>query len=298
MNPLKTQGRAFILLATLVTAASLVLPRLDERAERLGIALLVVALGVPHGALDAVFARRLYRVQGVTGWLGFGMSYTALAGLGLGLWIFAPSLFLLAFLLISLAHFSGDPAAGTPPLARILYGGAILVLPALRHAPEVARLFSLLVGEDAASFAAALHALSWPWLIALGISAAIAASSHWLTALELVAVGGLAVLAPPLAAFAIFFCGMHSARHILRTVALSPDPPARVLGEALLPMLAALILFGAALWRLPGLSLDARVIQFLFVGLAALTVPHMLLVEQVRLTGWSEAPLAPAKPRG
>jgi hypothetical protein len=39
-----------------------------------------------------------------------------------------------------------------------------------------------------------------------------------LTAVELGAVGVLAIVAPPLIAFVVFFCGMHSARHILRSM--------------------------------------------------------------------------------
>ena len=99
----------------------------------------------------------------------------------------------------------------------------------------------------------------------------------------------LALLAPPLLGFAVFFCAMHSARHIVRTwhyVGAGLGQAARLGRAALLPTLGTLAL-GATVaycWRTQ--PLEAGLIQWLFVGLAALTVPHMALVEPVRWHGW------------
>jgi hypothetical protein len=51
-------------------------------------------------------------------------------------------------------------------------------------------------------------------------------------------------------------------------------------------MLATVAGVAIAWWLSGSKSLDMRLAQLLFVGLAALTVPHMMVVERVRFSGW------------
>jgi hypothetical protein len=81
---------------------------------------------------------------------------------------------------------------------------------------------------------------------------------------------------------------MHSPRHILRTAGYAADVPKRVLWAAgLVPMLLVLGLVAAVWSRFGNVPVDDRLVRIMFVGLAALTVPHMVLVERVRLSGWN-----------
>ncbi len=285
MNAQRVQGIAFSLIALVVAAFPL-----PVKADLPVLAALILVLGVPHGALDTIFARKLHGVRTIYGWVAFAFAYFIPVLLVVGLWQLAPMWFLIGFLLISTAHFSGDPESGTPITGRIVYGGAIIVLPALLHASEVERLFSFLVGSAAAAqIVPWLHLLARSWLIGLAAAAIWSLRTNWLTGLEMTAVAILSVFAAPLLAFTVFFCGMHSARHILRTFRYS-DQENRwsVIAAMLAPLFGVLIISAAAFSWLRNTPIETRFIQILFVGLAALTVPHMALVERVRFSGWRD----------
>jgi Brp/Blh family beta-carotene 15,15'-monooxygenase len=172
-----------------------------------------------------------------------------------------------------------------------VYGGLVIFLPLLLHGDAVVQLFSFLAGNTAASLGFWMHLLSWPWL--LGTVAAVVMCCKrlaWMTGVEMAAVAILAIFAPPLVAFTVFFCGMHSARHILRTIDYSGQSSPRMLLAACLgPMAGVALMAGAAVLWLRNVPIEARLIQLVFVGLAALTVPHMGLVERVRFSGWVPA---------
>ena len=252
------------------------------------LATLILLLGVPHGAFDTIFAYKLYDLRKPTDWMLFTMIYLLLAALVVAVWWWAPMGFLILFLLISAAHFSGDPEEGTPHATRILYGGSVLLLPALLHSEEMMRLFGLLVGDaPALSLMPWIKLIALIWLPCVVLGMILLARRNWQGAMEIASVVLLSIAAPPLIAFTLFFCGMHSARHILRTIGYSGSLSRGLLTlSALLPMIGVIVVSALAWWFLKGKSLDERLIQIVFVGLAALTVPHMALVERVRFSGW------------
>ena len=288
MTPaLQLQGRLFCALALALAIAGLAGARLDVRHELVVTGALILLLGVPHGAFDVVVARRLFRIADLRGWALFSLFYIGLAALVVAFWWLAPTLFLCAFLAVAALHFGGDPAAGASTLSRALYGGAVIVLPALWHGAELQRLLGLVAGPASGAFVATgLSLLAAPWLGATVLACVLQARAARLAAMELAALAALSVAAPPLVAFTVYFCAMHSPRHILRTLASLRGAEARnAMALAIWP--TAVVLAAAALtgWLASGIPIETRVMQLVFVGLAALTLPHMVLLERLRRSG-------------
>lgn len=287
MTALRWQGVFFSVMALVTGILSIVFVRLDPQLELFLAGFFIFLLGVPHGALDPIFAQALPQIKSRKAWVVFVFVYLLLAALVVALWWYAPTIFLLGFLAVSVLHFSGDLAAGANFVVRFFYGGAAIVLPAALYAADLDRLFSLLTGPHSAGLVVvALQFIVWPWLIALGAVIVHSARRDALLALEVLAVSVLTFTASPLLAFTIFFCCMHSPRHILRTQMYAGMTLQRLAAVALLPMLAVLLMGAGGWYLLPDSPIDERIIQFLFVALAALTVPHMVLVERVRFSGW------------
>lgn len=264
--------------------------------ELLVVAAAVILLGVPHGALDVLHAARALRLAGPSGWALFTLGYVAVAAAVVGIWMVAPTVSLGAFLAISAFHFSGDLEGDVPLALRAAHGASPIVLPALLHAEELARLFGMLVPEAGAeALTSGLAAAAPVVLAALALLLAVPVGRRLMghpssvpaaARTEAAAAAALTTLAPPLTAFAVYFCVLHSARHVLRTGRVFQLPARELLRAAALPTLATAAAAPVAFHLLEGGSLDARTLQVVFIGLAALTVPHMLLIEPLRLRGW------------
>lgn len=282
MNKIQIQGFVFSLIAIFIALISVILPQPNPVFSLFILATLIFFLGVPHGALDPLFAQKLYFLKGWEDWTKFVLIYLALSVLVVLLWWQLPLLFMASFLFYSMMHFSRDLTSKIPLITRLFYGSSMIVLPTIFHFNEMQDLFSAIldpnVGLEITNF---LHILTWPWLVLGLVSIYLGFIKDWLVGLEILAVSLLSILASPLIAFTVYFCGMHSLRHILRTQAYTEVTFRRMSLVSLVPMLGV-ILIGIMGWLyLPDLPDYEKLLRFLFVGLAALTVPHMLLIDRI-----------------
>lgn len=242
----------------------------------LGLAILL--LGIPHGALDVHYAHQTFGLRTLREWTCFTIVYLLCTGLVILVWKIAPTLFLAGFLLISAFHFSEDIDSKESFLTRMIYGGSIVILPFFRHAEEVTRLFAHIIPADQAeTFRAFLEPVSMGWLVIGIMTTLISLHQNLLRGLALLSLGLLLVIAPPLLAFTVYFCLMHSPRHILRTLFHGNFSLKKVnLRMIILPTLFTWLAMVSWGLKSADFSLESRIISVTFVSLAALTVPHMI----------------------
>ena len=87
---------------------------------------------------------------------------------------------------------------------------------------------------------------------------------------------------PPLVGFSIYFCLIHSMRHFATMRAMLADTISK------LQITRTTVLFSAMCWAVglvvlaqqsSNVGVEPALLQVIFIGLAALTVPHMMLVD-------------------
>jgi Brp/Blh family beta-carotene 15,15'-monooxygenase len=250
----------------------------------------IVLIGLPHGALDGAVAIHLGLVDKFSTMARFVIIYVGLAGLVVGAWIIAPSLSLIVFLIISMLHFgAGDARHGEGVLRfaeTMAHGGLAIVGISQFHRSEVDEIFYYLINQDTAMVWLAINVLTLAVIVAIIACVSQAAKDvKWsATTLELLILGIVYALVPPLLGFAIYFCLVHSARHfrrILSTIKATVDF-SNIKNQAILFTTASWIAAGIAFWMLADFADPGpTVMRITFIGLAALTVPHMLLIDGV-----------------
>lgn len=260
---------------------------LPLNAQLVLLAVLVVVFGLPHGALDPWLAERagLARTKGQM--VMFNAAYLAVAALVVLIWMWLPVVSLAVFLAISAWHFSGDWASDFGVLPRLGAGLLLLLLPIGLHTENVAMLFAHLSGAGGAQLANALVLPAWFLTAGIGILVALALRlRRSLAALEFASLLVLAYVAEPLVYFALYFCALHSLRHLAGLFREAPTPVhPRLWRMTVVYTVATVALAGVLWWLWSDLPSDTVVLKLVFIGLAAVTVPHMMLIARLHFVG-------------
>ncbi len=242
-----------------------------------------VALGMPHGALDVAIGPRLMH------WWVFFPGYGLLFAVTVAAWFAAPLVSLGVFLSLSWFHFGTGDASGwdlSPRLRSVralATGGVVLGGPMACHAAVVAPLFTALQLGRREVPAATVHSWGLAMLAVAGPAALLTTAKHllarqWSGAAEILLLVAVATSASPLITFAVYFAFWHSPRHLIEV-----RPTRQSLAAT--SVATALTLVGAfVVWWSLRPSFDSAV-QVVFIGLAALTVPHLVVTMAVRNDG-------------
>lgn len=244
----------------------------------------VALAGLPHGAADGWLAFHGGLTRSLPRALGFFAGYLGLAAMVLAVWNVLPVLCLGVFLMMSVWHFGDSKVMASPALARIVSGLVILGAPAVFSRTEVAEIYAALSGPGAAVLVYAQRMLFWPAcaVVVIAFLCDPCRRSRAPHVLDLIALVGLASLLSPLLYFVVFFCGVHSPRHLASVLRLAAGRLDALFWGSVSAFTLASALAGAGVffWLIrSGEPLEAAGLRVIFVGLAALTLPHMLLVD-------------------
>lgn len=292
------------ILAALIPAAGFI-GEVQISTQLAIVALPIAILGVMHGALDPWVGDAVMRKQfGESRRAVFMASYILIMAAVVLAWATFPLITLTAFLALSVAHFGEQDAASLvgkkDGLGVVVFGAIPVFGPIVGHPGDVAVIFEWLIGIDAQRLESLLVWLVQPlvavWLVGAGmlISRMMIEQTPRLgfCLFGLTTLVAAMLMLPPLVAFSAYFCLLHSFGHLIDLAARSEGPWKNwSLGQwtaRLWPATLAALALGLAGWlaltefQLTNLSARETLAPVIFCGLAALTVPHVLLHEIFR----------------
>jgi len=251
--------------------------------------LAVVLIGLPHGAMDGAVALAMGYGRSSLRMASFLILYVLIAIAVVMFWLSVPEVALFGFLLLSVWHFgSGDSQENLTPILRVLqslsHGGLIVFGISMADRDAADLIFSWLIFGDTSQLWYWFDLVVWLWwpCFALYVASGIVETRIYRRLGELAGLAVVVMVMPALTSFAIYFCLVHTPRHIRRVLNMLKD----TISYRMVISLTAI--FTVTSWLAGGILFIAlqqsiemapASMMVVFIGLAALTVPHSLLID-------------------
>ena len=276
---------------------------------------LILTIGMSHGSLDNLKGNKILKIYKIKDGYIFYLIYILMALLVVALWLLLPSITLMLFLIVASYHFGKEDsfverlnwAAGEGPLSVLkksdnlqffLKGSIIILAPLMFHFEETLSIFQTLLVENI-NFFYSDHVRGF-----LSVLFLISFFAGLNLFIETVCIIALNYFFSPLAAFTVYFCFLHSIRHL---VSLAQDLEyemdknkdyvkknkvtkkllevtingrgTKTLFRKILPLtLITAIIFILGVFLLTNYyNINDAILKVVFIGLASLTFPHILL---------------------
>ena len=261
--------------------------------------LLILTIGVSHGSLDHVKGKRLFNILNINKISIFYFLYILIAILVIIIWTIIPFISLVIFLLVASYHFGKEDTqflinenSYFNQLLFFLKGLSIIVVPMFFHFEETVAIFKLLL-VDNEIFYSTLEFIEVNKILPIAIILSSLSSiflflrkfeiKKFIVFFDYFSILILNYYLTPLVAFTVYFCFLHSIRHSI-TLIYEIDKNdfkngLKIFGQKALPLTVL-----TAIFCLIGLYLlnnnydfNSSILKIIFIGLASLTFPHILL---------------------
>ena len=247
---------------------------------------LITTIGISHGSLDNFKGAKLLKILNIKNKLLFYFIYIFVSLVIISSWLMFPLFTLTIFLIVAAYHFGKEDSVFGKinkfkflNLLLFLKGSLIILAPLYFHHYETIQIFEILEVKST-QYNSSLIII----LISLSlISNFFINKNILLSLLDSFTVIILNINFEPLLAFTVYFCFLHSIRHSL---SLIQDMNNTNLKKGLISFLkkalplTIITAFGfliAVFLLNEYYLLDSAILKVVFIGLASLTFPHILL---------------------
>ena len=254
---------------------------------------LILILGISHGALDDIKGKKLLKLFGYKSSFTFYLAYVLISFLIIIFWLIFPNITLILFLIVAAYHFGKEDTVFSlkrkywiPECLYFFKGSAVIIAPLLFQndkTNEIFRTLNVNIFEFqifSNQFLIILLCLSF--LSSLYISNKKNTDLKGLMVMDFFSLIILNLFLTPILAFTLYFCFLHSIRHSI-TLIFELDKSfksglKKFINRAIPLTFITGAIFLIAVYLLNNFFiLDEAIYMVIFIGLASLTFPHILL---------------------
>ena len=252
---------------------------------------LILTIGISHGSLDHIKGKKLIKYFGYKSMGIFYLSYLLIGAVIILIWLIFPKSLLFLFLIIAAFHFGKEDSEFINQkknfeLIYFLKGSLIITSPLFFHKEETLTIFetlnfyisnNLIISNEILFIFILLSLISG---IILSLNKSIEAKS--LLLMDYLSILILNYFLNPIIAFTIYFCFLHSIRHsisLIRELNKNLKKGLTVFIKKAFPLTILTILgYVVSISILNNYNeFNETIYRVIFIGLASLTFPHILL---------------------